>query len=630
MSSVSSRDSSGKLEWRMPKPSTPAFRLLEQILDGRHQSWATYTIKERDSRVPLIFPQDEIDRCILELEQDELDRALFVSCVHGDLEIAQAIWQRRGPFDITYEVGSAYQIFINDEPTTSGTKAQHILTNIRSRQELSKLMEWMPTVGLGFMTGVGTDTAFMLQAYRIDEPIRQVAWPAIFGGEIPVLQTGVVECPELLLALQQKASSSAYPHAYKEILCWVEESMASELFSSQVRFESQQYLRLKPSFSKLHDPRRDVPLCEITEKQLEDVSRRTLIDGVDVDSPAAWEYDALQLRAVPVSSDDPKDNIVLGYQANIPLQHGFDFKPGYVLCRTTIDMLANFQVGQVDQSNLQQAREFVADYCPIDLMMQNAKQENPFHALWKRKSLGMSFSNKGQYHDFKDFCMAYGNESPLQPYMQRAISPALFEFFRNVHCTVNIDAQSLLALHQGLGIDNTGFSVSLDVYDLPSFVEAGFRFSNESKIVKYTREIDGKGYTHSISSGDTDVILEMEDPFMHTGDHKNTPQAWLVADSRYGNALRLGLWTGEKEAPDDLYQAVAVAGRKRKWLHNKYEKSVLAMIDLAGMEACAGVAKTTPQWMFLSEHFGREAMTPFLKTATREARGKILANELGL
>jgi hypothetical protein len=34
--------------------------------------------------------------------------------------------------------------------------------------------------------------------------------------------------------------------------------------------------------------------------------------------------------------------------------------------------------------------------------------------------------------------------------------------------------------------------------------------------------------------------------------------------------------------------------------------------------------------MFLSEHFGREAMTPFLKTATREARGKILADELGL
>lgn len=615
--------------WRLGKTKAPSFTRLEQILEARHQPWVSYSIKAKNDRMPISYSQRQLEDSIDALPDDERALALFSACVHGDLEIAKAIWERRGPFDIEYEMGAA-QIFINDEPTYALTKAMHSLTNVRSRQELAELYEWMPTVGLGFMVGVGTPSGELLQACRLQVPIREVAWPASFSGDLPALQSGVVTNPELLVALDHRSKQSSYPKAFREILCWVDEATAAEFSESLDRFESLQYIRFKNLVPGQGYQYLDVEFKDVTPELLESVSHRRIEDGVVSDSLAKNEYDSLNIRAFPENPAEPRNKILLAYQASIPVQHGFDFKPGFVLCRTTVDFLQQFQMGQVEPLNLNKAQAFASDYAPIDLMMLDVEQKNGLYGETLRSSVGMYHRSGSYEYGIHDFYNAFGDKSPLQPHLQAAIPKAMLDFILNRHCEINIDANALLALHQGLGIDNTGLRVSLEVHDLQVLADAGFRFSEESKITKSTREHNGFMISHVINLGDSDVILDIEDPFMESGDAKKTPEALAASGSRYRNAMITGLWPADTEKPGSIGEALVMAGRKKKWGETIHEKSLLAMIDHAGIEVCASLAKTTPQWNFLKDHFGREAMAPYLEDAAPQTRGRILMDDLGI
>jgi hypothetical protein len=612
-----------------------AFRRLDEILEARYMGWVKFhSMVDEAKYSPRSFEESEITPLIDKLEADELSRALVRACVHGDLLIAKAIWSQRGPFETSYEE-SAHQDLINGEVTFLSTKAKHLFTNARSISEVAELMEWMPTVGLGFMVGVGTPTALSLESWRMEDPIKSLAWASSYEGELPMLSYGSIAQPELMLALDEKVRSSHYPEAFQHILCWVEEGMVNEFPRELDPFESYQQLYLKRAVRGADDEILGIPVSEVTEAALSDVSKRSIVDGEIVDTDAPWSYHALTLETFPVNPEESRNNLTLGYQADEPLKHGFNHKPGYVLCRTRVDFLRQFNIGRVQEENLTKAKAFTAGYFPLDLMVLDVPQTSKYKTDFVRLNNGMRQGTRDTPYLIRKLYKAYGNDSPIQAYLQKALTAPLLDYVRGLYSAVTLDAESMLGLFQGLGVDNQGYRLDLNYKGLQLLHVAGFRFSNDSVIGKSLQDSStGKAIQHRLSSEGTDVVMNIDSILdgslatsMAASADPDVKAAW---DNRYINALSMNLWPAETAKPESLLDALVKASRKKKWGSTTPETALLTYIDLAGIEACAEVAKTAPHWAFMKEHFGREALTPYMRQIPAKVRGDILMDDIGL
>lgn len=622
-----------EIAWRPAPVGTTEFQRLNQILELRFQPWVELSASTKLSQAnrPKIKPYDppEIETSIAGLKDDELARALFRACIHGDLEIAKSIWESRGPFEVKYEYQSKpSQTIINDEVVLDSTAAYHCFTNTENSAQLSELMEWMPTVGMGFLVGVDADTAPMLQSSKLEKAIRNLAWPANFDGELPLLAAGVLSNPELMLALQAKSSSSAFPAIFQEVLCWVEEGAVDEFQSQLSGYQSIQSLFLD---NKAGTEYLEVPVLQVTDEIVKDICTSHLVDAAPVLSDGVWKYRSLNLQTFPDDPSEPKNRVVLGYQADEPLKHGFNHKPGFVLCRTSVDFLSQFPLGKLSHENAVRANDFAKSYFPLDLALIQTPQEHALHTGCLARKNGMHEGVHDTLYSIKQLFKAFADTSILQPYLQKVINPSLFGFIKQHHCYVALDAEAMIGLHQGLGMDNKGFALEIDHKGLQRLRDVGFRFSDDSEALHSMRKNEaGSPLMHRPVETMTDVKFDPEDYTMSRPSQNQSEGDQEAHDNRYANAIAMNLWPSESAKPTSLLDAVSMAGRKKKWGETPHERSLLAYIDHAGMEACAEVAKTTPHWTFLKDHFGREAMEPFMGSATRAARGKILMDDLGM
>jgi hypothetical protein len=631
MSTTPSDATSPKPVWKPSPVGSTAFRRLEEILHARYMGWTEFhSMADEAKYSPRSMEVEEIEPLINELQADELARMLVRACTHGDVTIAKAIWTQRGPFETEYQEG-ARQILINGEVVREHTDAKHDLTNARSITEVAELMEWMPTVGLGFMCGVGTGTALLLQSYGLDVPVKHLAWKTSFTGELPVFSYGSVAQPELMLALDAKVRASHYADAFDHILCWVDEGTISEFPDEFDAFESIQELYVKRPVAGGDDEIRAVHVSKVTEEWLSDVSKRSIVDGQIVNSDEPWSYHALSLETFPVNPSVPQNKLVLGYQADEPLKHGFNHKPGLVLCRARVTFLREFNLGPVHQDNLAKAKEFVASYFPLDLMMLAVPQPARKLSSCVRLNMGIRQGTWDTPYLIRDFYKALGNDSPVQAHLQKSLTPPLLDYIRGLYSEVSLDAESMLALFQGLGVDNQGYRVDLGYQGLQLLHDAGFRFSDDSVIGSSMKTApSGSIIQHRLNSQDTDVLLSINSSLDGAIVIRGTLEEKAVWNNRFTNALNMNLWPAETPKPESLLDALGKAGRKKKWGNSVPEMALLTYIDLAGLKACAEVAKTAPHWAFLKEHFGREAMTPFMRKIPAKVRGTILMDDIGL
>lgn len=631
MSTHSPADATPKPEWKMPPTGSTAFRRLEEILEARYLGWVEFSLRAEAAYSPRSVGPNDIEGAIRDLEPDELARALVRACFHADVTIAKEIWAKRGPFAVEYQEGK-HQVLINDEATETGTKTLHCLTNAKTISEIEELFEWMPSVGLGFMCGTGTDTALLLQSHRVERPIKHLSWASSFTGELPVFSYGSVAQPELMLALDEKMRASHYEDSFDHILCWVEEGTMHEFPDEFDAFESIQELYLKRKGADGKDEIRILHVSDVTDEALSDVSKRSIVEGEIVNSDAPWSYHGLSLETFPVKPNGPQNNLVLGYQADEPLKHGFNHKPGLVLCRTRVSFLRQFNIGLVQQDNLAKAKAFTAGYFPLDLMTLEVPQTNDVvRSVIVRLDNGMRQGTRDTPYFIRSLYRAFGNDSPIQSNIQKAMTPPLLDYIHGLYSDVTLDAESMLALFQGLGIDNKGYRVDLNYKGLQILYDAGFKFSEDSVIATSLQTApSGRTIQHRLSTEDTDVMLNIDstlDGAMVTNGSLEERKAW---DNRYTNALSMSLWPAETPKPESLVDALVKAGRKKKWGTTVPETALLTYIDQAGIEACADAAKTAPHWAFLKEHFGREAMTPFMRKIPAKVRGSILMDDIGL
>ena len=615
-----------------------AFLRLEEILDSRHQPWCLYGEHSMPAdELPEPINTTEARKVIQMLAKEELPRALARACVHGDLWIAKTIWSARGPFQIGFKKDS-FWTNINGTRVSMETSARHIFTNASSAKDIEALMEWMPTVGLGFMIGVGSEHSVMMNADEMKTPMNSLAHRSSFEGELPRLSDGVLHSPELAVVIQSKATSSYYGPAFDQVLCWVDDDMLQAHSVELSRFEVAHCLLLGQGEDE-GQLTKSVPLSECTEELFSIVESRYMSEGEVKVKPGKWEALELSIRTAPgPDSDEKLMSMHLGYQASVPVQHGFWEMPGYTLCLAKTSFLDQFEKGPTGQRNMRASLDFADDYFPLDLVGYH-RDFDRFSSVCGRDGIGIEINF--EYWNIwtklstpDSFYTAFGADSFVRDQMITAVPYDLVEFVLQRNCSRNPSAKSMIALQQTFGIDNKGRGMALDHLDLQLLHDAGYVFSTESQVVQPIRKINGVLETNRrISSSDTAVFLSVYGTRLQVERRQPTPDDMAALDEAYRNAIRLGLWPSEKQSlrPKTVANAMTQISKAKAILKSdNHVQSLLAYLDIAGPDACAKGAKSGEHWRVLQDHFGDDVMRPLIKLAPRDVRGYILEDDLGM
>lgn len=614
---------------------SPSLSRLGEILIARHQPWSVYRGNDKAKLNQKPYTPSDLTDAIQGLEAYELSRAMVVSCYHGDLEIAQQIWAARGPFETTH-VKAKYQELINGTAVRQGTGAEHLFTNSSSIEEIKELLEWAPTVGLGFLVGVGSEHSLLLDSGTLEEPIKRLAHKSAYSGELPTFSGGVVYNPELLVSLRGMRESTILPEAYNDILCWVSNQEVSEFPDHLKPFLVNQGVEMisnAPYVEGVGFERRVFSFAECTDDLMSQVERRSIENAMVKTHAAGWKFNALEMRVEPAAGLDgyPSD-IVLGYLASEPIKYGFDHKPGHTLCHTSVEFLSGFPVSSTDPEKARVASAFSQGYFPLDLLSLSREGPSRFFAGCLRRNPGLSMGYGRGHSNVRDLNNTFGDASPIKDQVRKALPRPLVDFLNEFNCQINLDGRSMLSLWQGLGIDNTKFGAQLNSWDLQTLHDAGYRFS-DATVTHLPQRFTSTGKQLTFerwSSVDTEVYLSLS---TETVTPKGTPQdlaKQTALDNAYHNALRMNLWPAETPRPESLRKALIQAAAKKKPGDTNQERAMRAWFDLEGIENCVKAADTVSQVDFVRRHFGHNEVKPYLNLTTRKIRGSLIADDLGL
>lgn len=622
-------------EQRIHLPPSPALSRIGEILTARHQPWCVYRGNDKAKLNQKPYSAEDLTQAIQGLELYELSRALVGACFHGDIQVAQQIWADRGPFETVHEKAQ-YQELINGTAVRQGTGAEHLFTNATSLDEVKNLLEWAPTVGLGFLVGVNSEHSLLLDSEILETPVKLLSHMSSFSGELPVLAQDVVCTPELLIALREKRDSTILPEAYSDILCWVPSEAVSDHPDHLRPFKVHQGVHLinnEPFKDKVGFERREFAFSECTEELISKLDRRSIESAMVKTQVGEWKFNILEMRVEPAAglAGYPSE-IVLGYQASEPVKYGFDHKPGHTLCHTTVEFLSRFPVSSIDQEKVRSASEFTNTYFPLDLLSLSREGPLNFYTGCLRRSPGLSMGYGKGHSNVRDLNNAFGDNSPIKDQIKKALPRPLVDFLNEFYCQTNLDGRSMLALWQGLGIDNAKFGAQLTSWDLQNLHDAGYRFSDETVTHLPQRFTSmGKQLTYERwSSEDTEVYLSLAtEKVIQTGSDLDGPKQ-AALDNAYHNALRMNLWPAETDRPENLRKALIQSAAKKKPGDTNHERAMRAWFDLEGIENCVKAADSPSQVDFVRRHFGHNEVQPYLNLTTRKIRGRLVEDDLGL
>lgn len=300
--------------------------------------------------------------------------------------------------------------------------------------------------------------------------------------------------------------------------------------------------------------------------------------------------------------------------------------------------MSRFEQAAPSPENLKKSLDFASSYFPLDLITL-ANKSKIFDGKCLRKDIGLELNFVGSRREDLDVALAklycsFGDEAPLHSRMRQLIPQGLVSFMLQYTCSRNVSARSMIALQQAFGLDNGGLGMAPDHHDLQRLLDAGFRFSPETKVVDQSRNINGRlQHWQRESDEESAVFLDLLVRRVTVERCKPTPGDIQALDESYRNAIRLGLWPCKQQSlrPKTVVAALkALAKIPAIRSTDNYHQSLLAYIDIAGAEKCAKAAKAADQWRVLKDHFGHEVMQPLLRHTSREVRGMALEDDLGM
>ena len=559
--------------------------------DGEPEDWDIDGYKEKIAKLS---------------DYDVVDCA-FQAAINGNVELLRLLFQEKGHIEVNYENKSPNirRHILNG--VTYDMNGMKRLKDLKSVAHFKDLLRAIDEFGIQGLSEPGATYPALF--HRIDDgKVIESLSVERFSGALPELSGGALKNPELAIALKHEEGSNPHSAAYRPILCWASPEMVESFPGSLAP--------LRP-FQKLSSYSGDQSMRDFK---------------ADAGSSTNMLFHSIKLGV------EPSDNAVhaaLLMKSLCPVAtfNGFDDPQGRVLCETSTDFLLEFPLVGVTQGNTKVAKDFAKGYCPIELIATQAIDscvDDYGHPdrLWFMKA-GYSTAHDKAYSDI--FAMA-GDDHPLKDRARKMMEPAQWKALLHKADTT-LTASSLIAMHQAFGFDNTGLRITVTGSEVEKYLSANFRFSDESNFFDTTKRFNHHleenrvtGTTAVLSTFNSSSLSDRGEP------HASGANILEVATRNFQDlVIKMNLWPSDSERPKDLADALRMAGPMEltSWGNNRAMGLRAILVD-AGLEACIELAKTPRGWLKLIEAFPRDQIEPYIKDMPREAKGRLLEQDLGM
>jgi hypothetical protein len=427
----------------------------------------------------------------------------------------------------------------------------------------------------------------------------------VVHGDLPFLDQGVLHTPELAIVLADEIQCAATPDAYRPMLCWATEEMVRQF------------------------PHQLAPLHSYQEVVGQGTMAQWKASAGDPDC-MAFSAISLGLRASEnASSLAPFLVNTMGAEESLM---GFDDLQGRVLCETTVDFLLQFPADESTTENYAFAERFVQNYCPMNIIATQAAEicvrqyGHPDPDYNFKSYLGFNV-DKG----FSELFFMLDKESDLR---DRALEMMTREQWLGLiqKAEQHLKPESVVAIRDTFGLDNTGMKIKLDDWRFKTYAEAGYRFADGTKFFDqlkpygdYIRDPKNARCTTVFTSMPELAIFQKGDILT---DHQRVERMVFACKKM----LATNLWPVMGEDKPTSVKVALSESLKVDFqdFNSKKAMALYAFLVNAGVDACAESAKSPEHWMKLTEIFSADELKPYLKMMPSQARGRTLESVLGL
>jgi hypothetical protein len=526
------------------------------------------------------------------MPESELAEALLYAVFLGDVTLAQNLWSERGPFKVHLMPSASNELELNGEAYAVPNDRMYLFEAIRHIDQLKSMLDLINHQEItGLLDGPGA--LFLSGGQKI---VAELARSVEFEGELPALDGEVVSHPELAIALSEAASGRPHSKAYDPVLCWATPEMIKAYGAYLDPFTPVHGVKLGDSFV-------DFPRWKVLHEQAE-------IEG---DEPPACDAFTLRCQA---SGNDYLAQIVVQAFGSKKQQHGIFEKPGYLLCHTTCQFLAEFEgPAALDSQNYAAARSFTECYVPLDLMTLNAHPGGRFnHPI----DIGFRHSGKGKEIAF----MNLGED------IHQALGPVLshnqWKFILRNEC---LQGRDIVTAVKVLGLDNQGMVWRLEQETPGDLKDLGYRFVPETEV--FLQDKRGVTSRDRLNTGATCVDLSEIKTYCRRTDINEVGIGW--GRCMLQNTYEIGLWPF-KEPKRPLSKLIPRLARTKDPTDDLTDMASIARVIIkdSPIEECVKHAKTASEWTLLAGIHGPEAMQPYLRVMPLTSRGVVFSQDLGL
>lgn len=185
--------------------------------------------------------------------------------------------------------------------------------------------------------------------------------------EIPTLMNGVVENPEVLLALNG-AGLGGLEYAYSDMLCWASMGDVEGSNGALLPINPSSHIEYMDN-SGASRVQRTIKLSDLSDEFFERFDS-TFYMGTAVPRPVIPEkpltINMVRFGVDAMLGDGPsRERAALNSYAPAHIQHGLGFKDGFVLCATSRDYLNTLDIEAFDQSKVDGALSYFKSRLPI-------------------------------------------------------------------------------------------------------------------------------------------------------------------------------------------------------------------------------------------------------------------------
>lgn len=551
-------------------------------------------------------------------ERGDIAMLYTLLAAYGHVDALESVYELCGDIRVDYELVKSDNKFDPDSVNKVNGLAFYlmpvplpVLGAIKNLDELARLLELIPKMGLGFLTGIDSQHSLLW-----DESAQIIKNTHLFSpgfeGELPVLdiENKVINQPELMLALDARAKNSHYAQAFKTMLCWVPLKEVENNPGRWCAYLSAQDIRYTSSNNEGRWIEKTIAMKDMSpddRHQIFDTNRCL--------------YKGFSLKTVrDVETAEPIDDALLQAMGSAEINCGFGFKKGYALCRVNTNHLTEFTVAEPDEGALNEAVDFVAGYQPIAVIaaLYDTKPEaKTFDGMCtigidadidKGESISNSV-NRILGHIGAEDCLGKSIQSEIPSEVLRAMVTRQPTKVFGVRQPV-LDLNGILVASTKLGIETTYLNGALFNDEIETLLQSDIKLSENGSI-------DMPGLMMKSGNILSVYRLKILKPNIN---EKDVLPLLFEKGARVINGHDFR----------DVRKSMSAIGRTKANLSDDHIDAHKARVTLEGIEKCSKLARSEPQWNSLDIVFGREAVRPFLNQASGKQKGKALSEDLGL